>query len=68
MKYLFELKLGSMKMDEYEKSFFAFLRYVGFINDENVKIQIFVSGLPSLYSDKIQYDNLKTLEESIRLR
>jgi hypothetical protein len=50
MKELFELKLGSMTMVEYEK----------------VKIQRFLIGLPSFYSDKIRYDNPKTLEETIR--
>jgi hypothetical protein len=25
-----------------------------------------LSGLPSLYSDKVQYDNLGTLDETIR--
>ena len=29
-------------------------------------MQRFLSGLPSFYSDKIQYDNPKTLEEVIR--
>jgi hypothetical protein len=66
MKDFFELKLGSMKMDEYEKRFFEFLKYVNFIKDEKVKIQRFLSGLPSFYSGKIQYDNPMTLEESIR--
>jgi hypothetical protein len=42
------------------------LKYVDFIKDEKVKIQRFLSGLPSFYSDKIQYDNPKTLEETIR--
>jgi hypothetical protein len=42
------------------------LKYVDLIKDEKVKIQIFLSGLPSFYSDKIQYDNPKTLEETIR--
>jgi hypothetical protein len=37
-----------------------------FIKDEKVKIQNFLSGLPSLYKDNIQYDNPRTLEESIR--
>jgi hypothetical protein len=41
MKDFFELKLGSMTMDEYEKRFFELLKYVGFIKDEKVKIQIF---------------------------
>ena len=66
MKTFFQLKLGSMRMDEYEKRFFEFLKYVDFIKDKNVKIQRFLSGLPSSYSEKIQYDNPKTLEESIR--
>ena len=65
MKEFFELKLGSMAMDEYENRFFELLKYFYFINDEKVKIQRFLSGLPSLYSDKIQYDNPKTLEETI---
>jgi hypothetical protein len=66
MKELFELKLGTMIMNEYEKRFFELLKYVDFIKDEKVKIQRFLSGLPYLYSDKIQYHNPKTLEEAIR--
>jgi hypothetical protein len=66
MKYFFELKLVSLTMDEYEKRFFEFLNYVDFIRDEKVKIQRFLSGLPSFYNDKIQYDNQNTLEEAIR--
>jgi hypothetical protein len=66
MKYLFELKLGTMTMEEYEKRFFELLKYVDFIKDEKVKIERFLSGLPSFYNDKIQYDNPKTLEETIR--
>ena len=66
MKYFFELKLGTMKMEECEKRLFKLLKYDDFIKDENAKIQSFLSGLPSLYSDKIQYDNPKTLEETIR--
>jgi hypothetical protein len=29
--------------------------------------QIFISDLPSFYSDKINYDNPGTLEEAIRI-
>ena len=61
MKEFFELKLGIMTMEEYEKWFFELLKCVDFIKDEKVKIQRFLSGLPSFYSDKIQYDNPKTL-------
>jgi hypothetical protein len=66
MKELFELKLGSISMNKYEKRFFKLLKYVEFIKDEKVKIQRFFNGLPSFYSDKIQYDNPKTLEETIK--
>jgi hypothetical protein len=45
MKAFFELKLGSMTMDEYERIFLELLRYVEFIKDEKVKIQRFLSGL-----------------------
>jgi hypothetical protein len=66
MKEFFELKLERMTMGKYEKRFFEFLKYIDFIKDEKFKIQRFLSGLPSFYSDKIQYDNPKTLEEVIR--
>jgi hypothetical protein len=42
------------------------LKYVDFIKDEHVKIQRFLSGIPSIFSDKIQYDDPKTLDEAIR--
>jgi hypothetical protein len=66
MKEFFELKLGSMTMDEYEKRFFELLKYVDFIKDEKVKTQIFLSGLSSFYSDTIHHNNPRTSEESIR--
>jgi hypothetical protein len=66
MKYFFELKLGNMTMDKYEKRFFELLKYVDFIKDEKVKIQRFLSGLPSFYSDNIQYDNSNTMEGTLR--
>jgi hypothetical protein len=55
-----------MTMDEYENRFFELLKYVDFIKDEKVKIQRFLSGLPSFYHDKIQYDNPRTLKEATR--
>jgi hypothetical protein len=42
------------------------LKYVGFINDEKVKIHRFLSGLPSFYKEKIRYDEPKTLTDTIR--
>jgi len=39
---------------------------VRFIKDEKVKIQRLLSGLPTFYKDKIQYDEPKTFKETIR--
>jgi hypothetical protein len=66
MKEFFELKLGSMTIDEYERSFLELLKYVPFMKDEAVKIQRYLSGLPPSIGDKIQYDDPKTMEETIR--
>jgi hypothetical protein len=66
MQVPFKLKIRSMKMDEYERKFLEVLRYVGFIKDENVKIQIFVSILPSFYIENNYFDEPKTLEEATR--
>jgi hypothetical protein len=38
MQEIFELKLGSMTMEEHDKKFLELLRYVNFIKDEKVKI------------------------------
>ena len=67
MKYFFELKLESMTIDEYERRFLEPLKYVSFIKDETVKIQRYLSGMPSFIRDKIQYDDPKALEETIRI-
>jgi hypothetical protein len=53
MKELFELKLGSMTIDEYERRFLEVLKYFSFIKDETDNIQRYLSGLPSFISDKI---------------
>ena len=53
MKEFFELNLGSTTIDEYERRFLELLKYVPFIKDETVKIQRYVSRIPSPISDKI---------------
>jgi hypothetical protein len=53
MKEFFEIKLGSMTIDEYERRFLELLKYVSFIKDETVKIQRYLSGLSLFISDKI---------------
>jgi hypothetical protein len=66
MNELLELNIGSMTMDEYERRFLELLRYVDVVNNEEVKIRRLLSGIPSIFSDKIQYDDPETLEEEIR--
>jgi hypothetical protein len=66
MKEFFELKLANMSIDEYERRFLELWKYVSFIKDETVKIKRYLGGLASLISDKIQYHDPKTLEETIR--
>jgi hypothetical protein len=66
MQEFFELRLESLTMIGYENNFLGLLKYVGFIKYEKVKIQRFLSGLPSFYKEKIQYDEPRTLTETIR--
>jgi hypothetical protein len=66
MQELFELRLGSMNMAEYEKKFLGLLKYVRFIGDEKVKIHIFLSRLPAFYKENIKYDEPKNSTEAIR--
>jgi len=51
MQEFFDLHLGNMTMDEYVKKFLDLMIYVASINEEKIKIQRFLSGLPSFYKD-----------------
>jgi hypothetical protein len=66
MQEFFELRLGSMTIEEYEKKLLGLLKYVKFIGDEKVKIHIFLSGFPSFYKENIKYDKPRTLTEAIK--
>jgi len=55
-----------MTMDEYVKKFLDLMRYVDCMKDEKINIQRFLSGFPSFYKDRIQYDEPKSLEVAIR--
>jgi hypothetical protein len=66
MEEFFKLRLGSMVIDEYERISLEMFKYVTFIKDEKDKIHRYLNVLLSFISDKIQYDDLKTLEETIR--
>jgi hypothetical protein len=49
-----------------KKEFLELLRYGCFIKEQKVKIQRFLSELPSLYKNNIQFDEPNTLEGTIR--
>jgi hypothetical protein len=66
MHDFFELRMGSTTMIEYENKFLGFLKYVGFIKDEKMKIHRFLSGLSSFYKETIQYVEPRTLTETIK--
>jgi hypothetical protein len=65
-KEFYELKLGQCTMEEYVRRFLKFLRYVPYIKAEKEKVQRFISGLPKDYQNSIEFDEPKTLEETIR--
>jgi hypothetical protein len=66
IKEFHEMKLGQLTMDDYASKFLELLRYVPYIKDEKVKIQHFLSGLPQSYRDMIEFDEPKTLDDTIR--
>ena len=53
-------------MEEYANKFLELLMYVRYIRDDKVKIQLFLSGLPQSYKERIDFDEPRTLEEAIR--
>jgi hypothetical protein len=65
MQEFFKLKLGKMTMEEYEKKFFKLLRCVGYIKEEKVKIQRFLSGLSAFYRDKFSLMSLRLLKRQL---
>ena len=64
-KEFYELKLGQLTIEEYVNKFLDLLRYVPYIKEEKVKAQRFISGLPKEYQNRIEFDEPKTLEETI---
>lgn len=64
-KEFYELKMGSMKNDEYTSRFLEFLRYVPYLKEEKAKIQRFTSGLLMAFKDRIEFDEPRSLEEAI---
>jgi hypothetical protein len=65
-KEFYELKLGQLTIEEYVNRFLDLLRYVPYIKAEKAKAQHFISGLPKEYQNRIEFDEPKTLEDTIR--
>jgi hypothetical protein len=65
-KEFYELKLGQLTMEEYVNKFLDLLRYVPYIKAEKAKAQRFISGLPKECQNRIEFDEPKTLEDTIR--
>ena len=55
-----------MTDDEYTNRFLELLRYVPYLTEEKAKIQMFVSGLSFASKYRIEFDEPRSLEESIR--
>jgi len=47
-------------------NFLYLLRFVPYIKEDEVKIEIFLIYLPQFYKDGIEFDNMKTLNEALR--
>lgn len=65
-KEFYELRIGSMKNEEYTTKFQEFLRYVPYLKDENAKIQRFTSRFQVAFKDQIDFDEPQSLEEAIK--
>jgi hypothetical protein len=53
-------------MDDKVRKLLELLRYVPYIKDEKLKIQRFLNGFPQSYNDMIEFDERKTLDDTIR--
>ena len=53
---LYELKMGSMTNEEYTSRFLELLRYVPYLKEEKVKIQILINGLLVAFKYRVQFD------------
>ena len=55
-----------MNMEDFSNKFIEMVRYVPYMRDEKVKIQWFLSCFPYPYKDRIQYNEIATLDETMR--
>jgi hypothetical protein len=62
----YELKLRQLTIEEYVNRFLELLWYIPYIKAEKEKVQRFISGLPKDYQNMIEFDELRTLEDTIQ--
>lgn len=61
-----KLQMVSMTNDEYSSRFLELLRYIPYLKDEKAKIHRFIIGLPTTYRDFIEFDTIRSFEETIQ--
>lgn len=64
-KELYDLSMGSMTNDEYIIRFLELSSYVPYLKDEKEKIQRFICGFPVAFKYQIEYDEPRSLKETI---
>jgi hypothetical protein len=64
-KEFYALKLGQLNIEEYVSKFLGLVRYIPYIKVEKEKVQRFINGLPNDYQNSIEFDEPKTLENTI---
>lgn len=53
-------------MDEFVTNFNSLLRYIPYIREEKDKVQRFINNLSTFMKEKLEFDNLKTMDEAIQ--
>lgn len=59
--------MSSMKIEEYMTKFLDLLRYVTYLKDGKMKVQMFISGFPLTFKDQNEYNEPQSLEEVSRM-
>jgi hypothetical protein len=65
-KEFYEIRLGKLTIEEYVNKFLDLLRYVPYTKEEKEKAQRFINDLAKEYWNRIEFDESKTLEDTIR--
>ena len=64
-KYFHELRLGQFNIDEFFTKFTNLLLCVPYIREEKAKVQLFLNLLDTIYKERIEFDNPKTMDEAV---